>query len=108
MLIYSLCKMRFGMSFMNWNIPFIQPLADDLVEKLQQDMDHKTKPPGSPRASRRISPAYRSHPTIDSAPFLRQRCSSLLATLPAAEGISPYPTEVTAQMVANFLQVEQR
>jgi nicotinate-nucleotide--dimethylbenzimidazole phosphoribosyltransferase len=89
---------------MNWQIPVIPPLAWQLESALRRRIDQKTKPPGSLGRLEELAlrlglmqgmmqPALRM-PTV--LVFAGDHGLTM-------EGVSPYPSSVTAQMVLNFL-----
>lgn len=83
----------------------IQPLDTQLAEQAQQHLDHLTKPPGS---LGRLEELARRYVTITGQlpPAITRRAVVVFAADHgvAAEGVSAYPREVTAQMVQNFLR----
>lgn len=84
---------------------FAVPALDrSLKDTLQHLIDTKTKPPGSlgrlETLARKLGMIQHSaHPTIERPVMLVFAGDHGIA----AEGVSPYPQAVTAQMVANFL-----
>ncbi len=82
----------------------IQPIDDALMAGTQRRLDNLTKPPGSlgrleAIACRLVAITGEANPT-----FNQKRIITIAADHGVvAEGVSAYPQEVTAQMVANFL-----
>src|SRR6266550_8475956 len=74
------------------------------MSETQQAFDHKTKPRGSLGALEEL--AVRIGALQDVAIPPRPECAVVVVAADhgvAAEGVSAYPQEVTAQMVANFV-----
>lgn len=85
-------------------LPVVEPLDQSLYDTLTRIIDTKTKPPGSlgmlEPLARRIGMIQRSTtPAIERPVMLVFAGDHGIA----AEGVSPYPQAVTAQMVANFV-----
>jgi nicotinate-nucleotide--dimethylbenzimidazole phosphoribosyltransferase len=82
----------------------IQPLDPHLMAQAQQHLDRLTKPPGS---LGRLEELARRYVTItgEIPPRLTRKAVLIFAADHgvAAEGVSAYPQEVTAQMVLNFV-----
>jgi nicotinate-nucleotide--dimethylbenzimidazole phosphoribosyltransferase len=83
----------------------IQPLDTRLTAQAQQHLDRLTKPPGS---LGRLEELARRYVTITEQlpPVINRKAVVVFAADHgvAAEGVSAYPQEVTAQMVQNFLR----
>ncbi len=82
----------------------IQPLDPQLAAQAQQHLDRLTKPPGS---LGRLEELARRYVAITGTvpPHIARKAVIVFAADHgvAAEGVSAYPQEVTAQMVQNFL-----
>jgi nicotinate-nucleotide--dimethylbenzimidazole phosphoribosyltransferase len=85
-------------------LPEVEPLDQTLRAELQHVIDSKTKPPGSlgrlEALARQMGLIQRTtHPTVQRPAMIVFAGDHGIA----AEGVSPYPQAVTAQMAANFL-----
>jgi len=82
----------------------IQPLDPQLAAQAQQHLDRLTKPPGSLGRLEELAQRYVAI-TGMVPPRLERKAVIVFAADHgvAAEGVSAYPQEVTAQMVQNFL-----
>lgn len=83
----------------------IEPTDKRLMQALQRKIDQKTKPPGSLGALEQV--ALKAGLVQQSlSPALEQPAMLIFAADHGivAEGVSPYPQEVTCQMVLNFIR----
>ncbi|KVM60245.1 nicotinate-nucleotide--dimethylbenzimidazole phosphoribosyltransferase [Burkholderia ubonensis] len=85
-------------------LPEIAPLDAALRARLQHVIDHKTKPPGSLGQLEALALQLGMIQRTE-RPLVQRPVTIVFAADHgiAAEGVSPYPQAVTAQMVANFL-----
>jgi nicotinate-nucleotide--dimethylbenzimidazole phosphoribosyltransferase len=83
----------------------IRPLDTRLTVQAQQHLDRLTKPPGSLGRLEELARRYVSI-TGQPSPVINHKAVVVFAADHgvAAEGVSAYPQEVTAQMVRNFLR----
>ena len=82
----------------------IQPVSSNLLDKAQAHLDSLTKPPSSLGKLEELAKRYVAIQNNES-PTLKKISTVVFAADHGvtAEGISAYPSEVTAQMVINFL-----
>ncbi|HXN07253.1 MAG TPA: nicotinate-nucleotide--dimethylbenzimidazole phosphoribosyltransferase, partial [Nitrospiria bacterium] len=83
----------------------IRPIDPEIGPKLQRRLDFLTKPPGSLGRIEELALWYGSA-RGEIKPVLGKKAVAVFAADHgiAAEGVSAYPKEVTAQMVYNFLR----
>ena len=93
------------MNFMPWSCPKISELSPEIARAAASEIDQKTKPIGSLGRLEAIAQQIAAiQGTLQ--PALRAPAVLVFAGDHglAAEGVSPYPQAVTAQMVLNFLR----
>lgn len=92
-------------SLLDTTLAHIQPLDQALVAQAQQHLDRLTKPPGSLGRLEELARRYIAI-TGQIPPRSPRKAVFIFAADHgvAAEGVSAYPQEVTAQMVYNFLR----
>lgn len=92
-------------AFLQDTLRDIVPIAPELYAQAEQRLDQLTKPPGSLGRLERI--AAQCYAVFAGIPTLPMRKAAYVFAADhgvTQEGVSAYPSAVTAQMVANFLQ----